>query len=38
MKELSKKTDSDWDYKDEKVCVCNEDSPSCWQYIGTTNL
>ena len=33
--EIEKKTNTKWHLSDKKVPVCNEKSPSCWQYKGT---
>ena len=33
--QIEKKTGTKWQFSDKKVPVCNEQSPSCWQYKGT---
>ncbi len=35
---IENKTNTVWSLSDKKVCVCKEESPSCWQYKGETKL
>ena len=35
---IATKTQTHWNLEPNKVCVCRESNPSCWQYKAWTNL
>lgn len=38
VKEIGKKTNTAWNFHDEKVCVCDKKDAGCWQYKGTYEI
>jgi len=38
MEEIQTKTNTVWSLPEQKICVCDTNSPSCWHYKGETVL
>jgi len=38
IKDIGRKTDTVWSLPEQKICVCDANSPSCWHYKGETVL
>lgn len=36
--EIGKKTNTNWQFSDDKVAVCRKENPNCWQYKGTYEI